>query len=63
MSLRTRPDLLLRPRVFVSEHSGGDPVNAARVTGHSNPSQLMRYIGQEPPTIARIWKGVEATIT
>ena len=47
---------------IVYEHSGGDPINAARVTGHSNPSQLMRYIGQETPTIARIWKGVEATI-
>jgi len=47
---------------IVYENSGGDPVNAARVTGHTNPSQLMRYIGQTPPTIERIWKGVERTL-
>jgi integrase len=47
---------------IVYENSGGDPVNAARVTGHSNPSQLMHYIGQTPPTIDRIWKGVESTL-
>ena len=47
---------------IVYENSGGDPVNAARVTGHTNPSQLMHYIGQSPPTIERIWKGLESTL-
>ena len=46
----------------VYENSGGDPVNAARVTGHTNPAQLMRYIGQTPPTIERIWKSLERTL-
>ena len=48
---------------IVYENSGGDPVNAARVTGHTNPSQLMHYIGKTPPTIARIWTGLERTLT
>lgn len=47
---------------IIYENSGGDPVNAARVTGHTNPSQLMHYIGQTPPTIERIWKGLERTL-
>lgn len=47
---------------IVYENSGGDPVNAARVTGHTNPSQLMHYIGQPPPTIEKIWKGLETTL-
>jgi len=47
---------------IVYENSGGDPVNAARVTGHTNPAQLMHYIGQTPPTIERIWKGLENTL-
>ena len=32
------------------ESSGHDPVATARITGHSNPSQLLRYIGQAPRT-------------
>ena len=47
---------------IVYENSGGDPVNAARVTGHTNPAQLMHYIGQTPPTIEKIWKGLETTL-
>lgn len=47
---------------IVYENSGGDPVNAARVTGHTNPAQLMHYIGQTPPTIERIWQGLEKAL-
>ena len=47
---------------IIYENSGGDPVNAARVTGHTNPAQLMHYIGQTPPTIEKIWKGLEKTL-
>ena len=42
----------------VYDHSGGDVVSASRVTGHSNPSQLLAYIGQSAPTVRQIWKGV-----
>jgi integrase len=31
-------------------NSGSDPVATARVTGHSNPAQLLRYIGQATKT-------------
>jgi len=31
-------------------NSGGDPVATARVTGHSNPSQLLAYIGESTRT-------------
>ena len=42
------------------EHSGGDPVLTARVTGHSNPSQLLAYIGRKPLSEIKVWNGVGA---
>lgn len=40
------------------DNSGGDPVVTARVTGHSNPSQLLTYIGRKPLTELKVWKAV-----
>ena len=40
------------------DHSGGDAALTARVTGHSNPSQLMTYIGCTPATEESVWEGV-----
>jgi integrase len=40
------------------DNSGGDAVLTARVTGHSNPTQLMAYIGRAPATEQSVWDGV-----
>ena len=40
------------------DNSGGDPVMTARITGHSNPSQLMAYIGRKPATEQKVWTDV-----
>jgi len=40
------------------DRSGGDAALTARVTGHSNPSQLMAYIGRTPATEESVWDGV-----
>lgn len=40
------------------ENSGGDAALTARVTGHSNPAQLMTYIGRIPATEQSVWDGV-----
>ncbi len=44
------------------ENSGGDAALAARVTGHSNPAQLMTYIGRTPATEQSIWDGVREAL-
>ncbi|MBC7343975.1 MAG: tyrosine-type recombinase/integrase [Clostridia bacterium] len=33
-----------------------DPVMTARITGHSNPAQLLRYIGRLPETEMTVWR-------
>jgi len=43
------------------DNSGGDPVTTARVTGHSNPSQLLAYIGRKPASELNIWDAVAKT--
>ena len=45
------------------DNSGGDPVLTARVTGHSNPSQLMAYIGRKPASEERVWAAVGASFS
>ncbi len=40
------------------DQSGGDAALTARVTGHSNPTQLMVYIGRTPATEQSVWDGV-----
>ena len=40
------------------DNSGGDPVVTARVTGHSNPSQLLAYIGRKPLSEMRVWTAI-----
>jgi integrase len=40
------------------ENSGGDPVVTARVTGHSNPSQLLAYIGRKPASEMKVWNAI-----
>jgi len=35
-----------------------DPVLAARMTGHANPSHLLRYIGRLPAVEERIWQEI-----
>ena len=40
------------------DNSGGDPVVTARVTGHSNPSQLLAYIGRKPASEMKVWHGI-----
>jgi integrase len=42
------------------DNSGGDPVTTARVTGHTNPSQLMAYIGRKPASELNIWTAIGA---
>ena len=41
------------------QNSGGDPVATARVTGHRNPAQLMRYIGVTTATERQITRGID----
>jgi integrase len=41
------------------QHSGGDPVATARVTGHRNPMQLMAYIGVTTRTEKQITRGID----
>lgn len=45
------------------DNSGGDPVLTARITGHSNPSQLMAYIGRKPATERKVWDAVGASFS
>jgi len=33
-----------------------DPVMCARITGHSNPAQLLRYIGRVPEAEEQVWE-------
>jgi len=40
---------------FVYEHTR-DPVLTARITGHANPAQLLRYIGRLPEVEERVWE-------
>ena len=40
------------------DNSGGDPVVTAQVTGHSNPSQLLVYIGRKPANELKVWHGI-----
>ncbi len=40
------------------DSSGGDAALTARVTGHSNPTQLMTYIGRTSATEQSVWDGV-----
>jgi len=35
-----------------------DPILAARMTGHANPSHLLRYIGRLPAVEERIWQEI-----
>jgi len=35
-----------------------DPIMAARMTGHANPSHLLVYIGRVPPTEERVWREI-----
>jgi len=49
-------------KVFCSaayDNSGGDPVATARVTGHSNPSQLLHYVGRSAATDRQILAGID----
>lgn len=39
----------------VFEAAGRDPVLASRVTGHSNPSQLLHYIRRQPAAESGVW--------
>jgi len=39
---------------FVYENTR-DPVLTARITGHTNPAQLLRYIGRLPEVEERVW--------
>ncbi len=39
---------------FVYNHTH-DPVMTARITGHSNPAQLLRYIGRLPEAEEAVW--------
>ena len=40
-------------------NSGCDPVATARVTGHSNPAQLLRYIGEASRTESQIYEAMD----
>jgi len=40
---------------FVYENTR-DPVLTARITGHTNPAQLLRYIGRLPEVEERVWE-------
>ncbi len=40
------------------DNSGGDAALTARVTGHTNSSQLMAYIERTPATEQSVWDGV-----
>lgn len=44
------------------QNSGGDPVATARVTGHKNPAQLMRYIGVTTKTEKQIARGIDKAL-
>jgi len=35
-----------------------DPIMAARMTGHANPSHLLVYIGRVPPTEEKVWREI-----
>ena len=39
---------------FAYQHTH-DPVLCARITGHSNPAQLLRYIGRVPEKEEEVW--------
>lgn len=43
--------------VFEQTH---DPVLTARLTGHSNPAQLLAYIGRRPEAEDQVWKRLSA---
>ena len=45
------------------DSSGHDPVATARLTGHANPSQLLRYIGRATKTEENILRGMEAALS
>ena len=47
---------------IVYESSGHDPVATARITGHSNPSQLLRYIGRGTQTEENILREIEGVL-
>ncbi len=40
---------------FVYENTR-DPILTSRITGHSNPAQLLRYIGRLPEVEERVWE-------
>lgn len=44
------------------DRSGCDPVVTAQVTGHSNPAQLLRYIGRKPASELKVWEGIGKAI-
>jgi integrase len=44
------------------DNSGGDAALTARVTGHTNSSQLMAYIGRMPATEQSVWDGVRQAL-
>lgn len=37
-----------------------DPVATSRITGHSNPSQLLAYIGRRPEVEDQVWRRLAA---
>ena len=39
-----------------------DPVLTARITGHTNPAQLMRYIGRLSDVEANVWDRMAADL-
>ena len=43
---------------FTYQHTH-DPVLTARITGHSNPAQLLRYINRVPEKEAAVWRDMD----
>ena len=39
-----------------------DPVLTARITGHTNPAQLLRYIGRLPEMEERVWERMASSL-
>jgi len=46
---------------FVYEHTR-DPVQTARITGHTNPAQLLRYIGRMAEGEKETWDRMEKAL-
>jgi hypothetical protein len=53
------------PKTFATiayDNSGRDPRITARVTGHSNPAQLLHYIGRNSANELKVWSAVGQVI-